>query len=265
MSAISWWPEKNSREVLVAKGKVFCITGIDTDIGKTVATGLIGRYLADQGRRVITQKVVQTGCRGLSEDILRHRQIMGSGILAEDRQGLTCPYVFATPCSPHLAASLEGKVIATEVIDQATEVLRTHYDVVLLEGAGGLLVPLTEDTTFLDYLEKRRYPLILVSSPRLGSINHTFSALEIVKGRGMHLCGIVYNCFQESDERISEDSAAVFCRSLKKLGFPECVIRLERYLVNSTLERVPDFSGLFPDEQTAGPYYEKDQRKKDNE
>lgn len=249
----------------MAKGKVFCITGIDTDIGKTVATGLIGRYLVDQGRRVITQKAVQTGCRGMSEDILRHRQLMGNGILEEDRQGLTCPYVFATPCSPHLAASLEGKVIDPEEIDRATEMLRAHYDVVLLEGAGGLLVPLTEDTTFLDYLEKRMYPLILVSSPRLGSINHTLSALEILKGRGMHLCGIVYNCFQESDERISEDSAAVFLRSLKELGFPECLIRLERHSVISKLERLPDFSGFFPDKQTAGPYDEKDQNKRDNE
>ncbi len=229
----------------MANGKVFCITGIDTDIGKTVVTGLIGRYLVGRGLRVISQKVVQTGCTGMSEDILRHRQIMGSEIFAEDRHGLTCPYVFSTPCSPHLAARLEGRKIEHEVIGRATDKLRSTYDVVLLEGAGGLLVPLTEDTTFLDYLEKRGYPLILVSSPRLGSINHTLSALEVVRNRGMHLCGIVYNRFQETDRRISEDSAEVFSRSLKKYGFPDCVIPVDRHSEDMPVEQIPDFSRLF--------------------
>lgn len=227
-------------------GKVFCITGIDTDIGKTVVTGLVGRYLAGIGLRTISQKVVQTGCAGISDDILRHRQIMGSGILDEDRQGLTCPYVFATPCSPHLAARLEGRTIAPEAIDRATARLCSAYDVVLLEGAGGLLVPLTDEMTFLDYLEARDYPVILVSSPRLGSINHTLSALEILRGRDMDLCGIVYNCFQDTDPRIAGDSAEVFSRSLSRYGFPDCVVTVGRQ-PEKRAEHQPiiDFSRLF--------------------
>ena len=233
---------------MMADGKVFCITGIDTDIGKTVVTGLIGRYLAGRGLLVISQKVVQTGCTGMSEDILRHRQIMGSEILAEDRQGLTCPYVFSTPCSPHLAARLEGKKIELEVIERATDKLRSIYDVVLLEGAGGLLVPLNEDATFLDYLEMKKYPLILVSSPRLGSINHTLSALEIVRNRGMQLCGIVYNRFQEADQRITEDSAEVFSRYLVKYGFSNCLITFDRWPGDMAKEQMPDFSRLFQEQ-----------------
>ena len=226
-------------------GKVFCITGIDTDIGKTIVTGVVGRFLAARGLRVITQKIVQTGCRGMSEDILKHRQIMGCGILEEDRLGLTCPYVFSTPCSPHLAARLEGRTVEPEVIAKATEVLQSCYDVVLLEGAGGLLVPLDEEMTFLDYLEKKAYPLILVSSPRLGSINHTLSAMEIVKGRGLQLCGIVYNRFLETDSRITEDSAEIFAGYLRRYGFPECLVHFGRISEKSAEQDIPDFSGLF--------------------
>jgi dethiobiotin synthetase len=233
---------------MMATGKVFCITGIDTDIGKTIVTGILGRFLAARGLRVITQKVVQTGCRGMSEDILKHRQIMGCGVLEEDRLGLTCPYVFSTPCSPHLAARLEGKTIEPEVIARATEILQSRYDVVLLEGAGGLLVPLNEGVTFLDYLEKKEYPLILVSSPRLGSINHTLSTMEIVKGRGLHLCGIVYNRFLETDYRITEDSAEVFIRFLRNHGLPECLVDFGRISEKIAEQDIPDFSGLFAGE-----------------
>ena len=86
-----------------------CICGIDTNIGKSVVTGLMARFLHEQGHKVITQKPVQTGCDGQSEDILTHRRLMETGWLEEDEQRLTCPYNFSFPGSPHLAAKLEAK------------------------------------------------------------------------------------------------------------------------------------------------------------
>ena len=228
---------------------VIAITGIDTDIGKTVATGLLGRYLLGQGKRVITQKVVQTGCVGLAEDILVHRHLMGQELQPEDLQGLTCPYVFARPCSPHLAASLAGQEIDPAVIRQATRTLAARYELVLLEGAGGLLVPLTAELTFLDYLEQEAYPLIVVSTPRLGSINHTLSILELAHNRGLTVLGIIYNCYAESDPVIAEDSAQVFSRYLRRYGHNDCVVDLfavEEYSEEySPQQRSLDFSSLF--------------------
>ncbi len=206
---------------------VTCISGIDTDIGKSIATGMMARFLLSLGKSVITQKLVQTGCQGMSEDILCHRQLMGIELLPEDLNGMTCPYVFKKPCSPHLAAELEGTCIDPEYIRRTTETLDTRYDHVLLEGAGGLLVPLTSEITFLDYLEKQGYPLILVSSPRLGSINHTLSALELARGRGIAVRGIVYNCYGAGDAEIRRDSREVFARFLRTYGFSGHVIDLE--------------------------------------
>ena len=87
---------------------VLFISGIDTDVGKTVATGLYARELAAAGHRVITQKLVQTGCSGIAGDILSHRRLQGIGPTAFDNDGTTAPYVFPYPCSPHLAAAQQG-------------------------------------------------------------------------------------------------------------------------------------------------------------
>ncbi len=221
---------------------VTCISGIDTDIGKTVATGLMAKALLARGDSVITQKVVQTGCSGIAEDILRHRELMGVDLYPEDRSGMTCPYVFAKGCSPHLAAELEGKSIDVKEIDSNSAILSTRFDHVLLEGAGGLLVPLTREMTFLDYLEEKAYPLILVSSPRLGSINHTLAALEVAQGRGIEVKGIVYNCFGRGDPEIQRDSQAVFSRYLGKYGFSPSVAVMEA--AETYFEQGKEFSCL---------------------
>ncbi len=231
-------------------GQVTCISGIDTDIGKTVATGLMAKALLARGERVITQKLVQTGCSGIAEDILRHRELMGVELFAEDKNGTTCPHVFAKPCSPHLAAKLEGKSIALEEIEKSTALLAKRFDHVLLEGAGGLLVPITPEMTFLDYLEKQGYPLILVSSPRLGSINHTLAAMELAQGRGIEVKGIIYNCAFSSDPEIKRDSRDVFFRYLRKYGFPPCVVDMETAEAYSEQGKEFPCLQLFQDEPT---------------
>jgi len=203
---------------------VTCISGIDTDIGKTIATGLMAKALLLRGDSVITQKVAQTGCTGISEDIQEHRKLMGVELFPEDQNGLTCPYVFSKACSPHLAAELEQTQIDTDKITLATQTLAEKYDHVLLEGAGGFMVPLTREMTFLDYIQEQGYPLILVSSPRLGSINHTLSALELAKSRGIEIKGIVYNCYDSCDKTICADSRKVFVSFLQKYGFPSVVV-----------------------------------------
>jgi len=225
-------------------GKVLFITGIDTDIGKTVVTGLIARFFLQKGVNVITQKMIQTGCVGLSEDIIRHRELMGTGILPEDHDGVTCPYVFPVSCSPHLAARLENRVIDCGVIRQATTTLLEKFNLVLLEGAGGLSVPLHDDFTVLDYLETEKFPVILVSSSRLGSINHTLNALEIAQKRGLNVAAIIYNRFNDTDPRISRDSKEIFSKYLVKHGFRDCVIDFPAITEGNNDEYPIDFSSL---------------------
>jgi len=221
---------------------VFVITGIDTNIGKTIATGLLASWLLQQGKAVITQKIAQTGCpSGIAEDILMHRHLMDIPLFPEDREGLTCPYVFPFPAAPELAARLAGEQIELQVITAATEKLLHRYGTVLLEGAGGLAVPLTPELDLLGYLEERRYPVILVTTPRLGSVNHTLLSLEALHRRNIPLAGLLYNGFYAADKEIITDSKMLFLRALKKMSYPEILIDLP----DSNNRAATDYSPLF--------------------
>lgn len=202
---------------------VYFISGIDTDAGKSIVTGVIARTLLHKGVNVITQKFIQTGCVGISEDILKHRDIMGLEPQEVDKEGITCPYVMTYPASPHLAAEIDGVNIDLDVIYQATEKLSAQYEVVLLEGAGGLYVPVTRDYMTIDYIQEHDYPLILVASSKLGSINHSLMSLELCRMRGIDLRYVVYNDFPNDSEIIKDDSITIIRDYLGKY-FPDCVL-----------------------------------------
>ncbi len=214
----------------------YFISAIDTDTGKTIVTGLIAKYLQDKGESVITQKLAQTGCVGISEDIIKHREIMNIPLSPFDKDGTTCPYVFPFPASPHLAAQLENTEIDIDIINKSTNILEQNFKHVLLEGVGGMYVPITSTYTILDFLEEKKYPIILVTSAKLGSINHTLMSLEIAKKRELNIKGIVYNNFPQTHENISTDSKKVFKQYLQKYfpkaGFTEIPIGYENKSIN---------------------------------
>ena len=98
------------------EGMVYFISGIDTDAGKTVATGAMLRWLLARGVDATSMKLVQTGCDGAAEDLVAHRAAAGLGETADDREGLTAPQIFSFPSSPVLAARLEGREVDVEKI-----------------------------------------------------------------------------------------------------------------------------------------------------
>ena len=191
---------------MMTKGNVYFISGIDTSVGKTAATGAIAKALAQAGKRVITQKMIQTGCEQVSEDIEEHRRIQGIPFTEEDREGWTCPYIFSYPCLPHMAAAKDGRTIDLQVITQATERLRERYEYVLLEGAGGLMVPNDFQSLTIDYIRDQGYPLILVTSGKLGSINHTLLSLFAAEQYGIPVKAIVYNQYPHIDALIEANT-----------------------------------------------------------
>lgn len=190
------------------------ISGIDTDAGKTYATAHYARILQAQGLSVITQKFIQTGCTDSSEDIEAHRRLLGTGMLAEDREGLTAPVIFTYPASAQLAARIDGREIDLSLIERATDELLRRYDRVLIEGAGGLMVPITDSYFAIDYVVEHRLPLVLTTNGRLGSINHTILSLEAIKARGIELKAVIYNQFYDNDATIAADTYAFIGRYL---------------------------------------------------
>lgn len=203
--------------------KTVFISGIDTDAGKSIVTGLMALSLKEKGVNVITQKFVQTGNTTSSEDIEKHREIMGVKPYSVDTDRTTCPLIFTYPCSPHLAAEIDKTSIDLNLITDATKKLESKFEKVLLEGAGGLYVPISREYYTIDYVQEHDLPLILVTSSKLGSINHTLMSLELCKNRGINVVGLVYNEFPNDSEQILNDSASVFQHYLDE-NYPDCKI-----------------------------------------
>ncbi len=167
------------------------VAGTDTGVGKTVVTGLLARHLSQRGYRVATQKWVQAGGPG---DLDAHLRWMGRS--RSDFRGFLramVPAVFAWPVSPHLAAELGGARIAASRIRRAFLRLSRHFDFVIVEGTGGLMVPFSRKRLLIDLAQELDLPVLLVAGNRLGAINHTLLSLEALKARKMKVLGVVFN------------------------------------------------------------------------
>lgn len=203
--------------VFLFESGCYFVTGIDTNIGKTYATGHLAKQLLQQGKRVITQKLIETGSTGLSQDIQTHRKLMGIDCLHEDDDKLTAPVQLSYPASPHLASQIDNKPIDIHHLTDSTSKLRQRYDIVLIEGAGGLCVPICDELLLIDYVAKQQYPVILVTSGRLGSINHTLLSLEALSSRNIPIHALIYNEFHDhQNPTIARDTKDFLARYLAK-------------------------------------------------
>lgn len=199
---------------------VYFVSGIDTDTGKSYATAYLARQWRAAGINTITQKFIQTGNVGHSEDIDLHRRIMGTGMLPEDCEGLTFPEVFTYPASPLLASRIDRRSINFAKMQAATATLASRFDRVLLEGAGGLMVPLTADLLTIDYVAQQGYPLIFVTSGKLGSVNHTLLSFEAIERRNIPLAMVAYNLFPDLPDKTIATDTEQYLRDYVARHFP---------------------------------------------
>jgi len=167
------------------------VTATDTGVGKTVVTAGLARALAARGLSVGVCKPVQSGhAAGDPEgDAVRLRELAG----VDDSLELVCPYAFAAPLAPLVAARLEGRAVEAAVVLGCVAELGSRHDVVLVEGAGGLLVPVGEDWTVVDLVAWIGFPLLVVARPGLGTVNHTALTVAAARARGLVLAGVVLN------------------------------------------------------------------------
>ncbi|MEE0979080.1 MAG: dethiobiotin synthase [Muribaculaceae bacterium] len=191
------------------------VSGIDTDAGKTYATAWLATQLMKQGKTVITQKFIQTGNTSYSEDITRHRELMKVQPFPEDIDHTTAPVIFSYPASAQLAARIDGREIDLSLIDEASAKLSRNYDVVLVEGAGGLMVPITDTFFTIDYIKSRNLPCALVTNGKLGSINHTILSLEALRSRNIPVPYLLYSEHLDTDKIIADDTRGFIARYLR--------------------------------------------------
>ena len=174
------------------------VTGTDTGVGKTRIAGALVRRLRAAGVGAVPMKPVQTGAirdpsgRLAAPDLDEALAAAGLAVGDAEREDLS-PYRFEPACSPHLAARLAGRAIDLGAVVAAAARLSARHGAVVVEGAGGVLVPLGPATTMLDLAAALALPAVVVARAGLGTLNHVLLTLEALRGRRVAVAGVVLN------------------------------------------------------------------------
>lgn len=191
----------------------YFVTGTDTGIGKTlVSCALLYAYRA-QGRKVIGMKPVAAGAEnGEWMDV----ELLAAASNVTAARAQRNPYAFGPAVAPHIAAVRADVELDIRIIDRSCRRLRQKADVVIVEGAGGFLVPLTESQDTADMAQMLGLPVILVVGMRLGCINHALLTARAIRAAALPLAGWVANCIDPAMRAFEENVASL----MQRLGAP---------------------------------------------
>jgi dethiobiotin synthetase len=195
-------------------GKGIFITGTDTGVGKTIAAATLARLLREKGVNVGVMKPVTSGCREESGRLVSEDAELlawGAGLAGVDAD--VAPYLLRQPIAPAEAASRDGVRIDFRIIGNAFSRLASRYDFVIVEGAGGLMVPLFGGFLIADLVKHLSLPLLVVARPNLGTVNQTLLTCFAAKQLGISVRGVVINNYPERPG-VAEESAPTLIASL---------------------------------------------------
>ncbi|MEK9628318.1 MAG: dethiobiotin synthase [Nitrospinota bacterium] len=178
----------------------FFITGTDTDVGKTVVTACLATLFKNNGMDVGVMKSIETGvdpeCSSAANSDAKFLMEISE---TSDAEGEVCPYRLKTPASPYQAGQFAGIQIQPNSILEKFKILQSRHEIMLVEGVGGLLVPITHQYTVADLALETGLPLIIVSRFQIGTLNHTLLTINAAKQNGLNIKGVVLN-HQNSEE-----------------------------------------------------------------
>jgi len=187
---------------------ILLVTGTDTGVGKTLVTAAIAAALAARGTRIGVAKPAETGCR-FRRGVLYPEDAATLAAAADSPEPieLVCPYRFAEPLAPALAAERVGVTIDLDALVAALHARAAALDLLLVEGAGGLLVPLTRSATYADLATALAAPVLLVVGSRLGAINHALLTLTALEARALPVRGYILNRLTADADLATETNA----------------------------------------------------------
>lgn len=190
---------------------IFLVTGTDTGIGKTTVAAGLAAAIGGHGRRVGVLKPAETGCQSAADGQLiaadARRLAFFAGCVADPQT--VCPYRFREPLAPRVAAERERRPIDPSTIADACRRLASGHDIVLVEGAGGLLVPLAGRFTFADLCATLNARLLVVVGNKLGAINHALLTVWYAEHAGLPLAGYIINTLAPQPDLAAETNVAL--------------------------------------------------------
>lgn len=198
------------------------VTGTDTGIGKTVISGALAMLLRAAGRRVGVLKPIATGCRrdvrlGLvSED----SEFLAHCADASENLATINPVRYAGELAPMAAAERHATPVDWDAINQSWDQIRARADWIVVEGAGGLLVPIDGQTSMADLAARFALPLVIVARPGLGTINHTLLTIEAARSRKLPIAAVVVNGYRPGSATLAEETNPDIIARLARIPMP---------------------------------------------
>jgi dethiobiotin synthetase len=191
-------------------GRAIFITGTDTGVGKTFFTCGLARLLRSYGYRVGVMKPAETGCAMRDgalypEDAWRLKEASECAAPIDK----VCPYRLPEPLAPSIAAERAGARIDVDHLLTVCDEIKAAHDITLIEGAGGLMVPLLPSYTFADFARVAKLPVIVVAANKLGAINHVLLSLEHASCKELIVLGYVLNRLSNEDSLAAETNREV--------------------------------------------------------
>ncbi|MDQ6419611.1 dethiobiotin synthase [Paenibacillus sp. LHD-117] len=224
------------------------VTGTDTGVGKTVITAAIAAALRSDGMNAGVWKPVQSGALLGSGNTDAEVVARMAGL--EEKPERIASFTFEPPLTPMLAARHSGVSLRLEDILAAGETLAARYDALVIEGAGGVAVPLTDDALVVDLITELRVPVLIVARSGLGTVNHTLLTAALLRQRHIPIAGVVMNDYMSEPDDPSVATNAELIEQyggLQVLGrFPRLSNPMNREsLVRATKESIR-LTSLFP-------------------
>lgn len=182
------------------------VTGTDAGVGKTWIACALARTLRQAGREVLGVKAVETGC---GEEATATEDGVRLAVATGQREPARALRRFRAPVAPAVAAELEGGIVDLDELAAEIESLSEHADLILLEGAGGLLVPFGWDWNILDLAQAFEATALVVASDQLGTINHTLLTLSALDLAGVRVAGVVLNTPAHPDATTGSNATAL--------------------------------------------------------
>ncbi len=187
--------------------KGFFVTGTDTGVGKTVIAGVLIRALGLLGVRACGMKPIETGCTKEGNSLIPSDGMFLKGVARMDESlNQVSPCCLEHPLSPMVAAEIEGTSVNLNKIRKAFDELGKKYQSIVVEGVGGLLVPIKKNYFILDLAKELGLPLIVVARPDLGTINHTLLSVKYAIREGLKVAGVIVNYTYQAEGGMAEET-----------------------------------------------------------
>lgn len=207
----------------------FFVTGTDTGVGKTVISAALIKTFQAKGINACGMKPVETGCKRINGTLIPSDGTFLKQIARmDDPIERITPFCFETPAAPSVASEIEKRDIDIRLIKERFQELQKKYQTAIVEGAGGLLVPLKRDYFVIDLVRELALPIIVVSRPSLGTINHTLLTVNYALKEGIKVAGIIINFSNRPENTAAEKTNPAVIRKLS----PVPVIGTFPYLEN---------------------------------